>query len=126
MNTLRDVLTQSEKDGVALGHFNVANAAMLKAVLNATAELRVPVLVGASEGEREFMGTRQLAVLFNSLREELGVTAFLNADHTHSSAKAVDAAKAGFGAVVIDFSALPFDENVSSYESNGSSDINSG
>jgi fructose-bisphosphate aldolase class II len=105
-------LTQSEKDGVALGHFNVANFEMLKAVLSAAAETHVPVLVGASEGERDFLGTRQLAVLFKSLREELDLPAHLNADHTHSLAKAVEAAKAGFDAVVIDFSALPFDENV--------------
>ena len=112
MSTLRSVLTQSEKDGVALGHFNVANLEMLKAVLRAAAETRVPVLVGASEGERDFLGTRQLAVLLKSLREELDLPAFLNADHTHSLAKAVEAAKAGFDAVVIDFSALPFEENV--------------
>ncbi|MGD0098355.1 MAG: class II fructose-bisphosphate aldolase [Terracidiphilus sp.] len=111
MNTLREVLTQSERDGVALGHFNVANLVMLKAVLNAAAETDVPVLVGASEGERDFIGTRQLAVLVKSLREELDLEAFLNADHTHSLAKAVEAAKAGFDAVVIDFSALPFEEN---------------
>jgi fructose-bisphosphate aldolase class II len=37
----------------------------------------------------------------------------LNADHTHSLAKAVEAARAGFDSVVIDFSALPFDQNVS-------------
>ena len=112
MNTLRNALTQSEKAGVALGHFNVANLEILKAVLSAAAEAHVPVLVGASEGERDFLGTRQLAVLLKSLREELDLAAFLNADHTHSLAKAVEAAKAGFDAVVIDFSALPFEENV--------------
>ncbi|MGA2538870.1 MAG: class II fructose-bisphosphate aldolase [Terracidiphilus sp.] len=112
MNTLRNVLAQSEKDGIALGHFNVADLLMLKAVISAAAETRVPVLVGASEGEREFLGTGQLAVLFKSLRDELDVPAFLNADHTHSLAKAVEAAKAGFDSVVIDFSALPFEENV--------------
>jgi fructose-bisphosphate aldolase, class II len=112
MNTFRNVLIQSERDGVSLGHFNVSNLETLKAVLGAAAESRVPVLVGASEGEREFLGTRQLAVLFRSLREELDLTAFLNADHTHSLAKAVEAAKAGFDSVVIDFSALPFEENV--------------
>jgi len=112
MSSLRSVLTQSEKDGVALGHFNVASLEMLKAVLAAAAETHLPVLVGASEGERDFLGTRQLAALLKSLREENDLPAFLNADHTHSLAKAVEAAKAGFDSVVIDFSALPFDENV--------------
>jgi ketose-bisphosphate aldolase len=112
MSSLRNVLTQSETDGVAVGHFNVANLEMLKAVLSAAAETHVPVIVGASEGERAFLGTRQLAALLKSLREELDLPAFLNADHTHSLTKAVEAAKAGFDAVVIDFSALPFEENV--------------
>jgi len=59
------------------------------------------------------MGTRQLAALVKSLREESDLPVFLNADHTHSLAKATEAAKAGFDAVVIDFSALPFEQNVS-------------
>jgi len=37
---------------------------------------------------------------------------FLNADHTHSLSKGIDAAKAGFDSIVFDLSALPFDENV--------------
>src|SRR5262249_7816980 len=36
----------------------------------------------------------------------------LNADHTHSLGKAVDAAKAGFDMIVFDASALPFEQNV--------------
>jgi fructose-bisphosphate aldolase class II len=112
MDTLPNVLAQAEKNGVALGHLNVSDLVMLKAVFSAAAETNVPVMVGASEGERAFLGTRQLAVLFKSLREELDVPAFLNADHTHSLAKAVEAAKAGFDSVVIDFSALPFDQNI--------------
>jgi fructose-bisphosphate aldolase, class II len=113
MNTLRSVLTQSEKEGVAIGHFNVSDFALLKAVVAGAAESKVPVLVGASEGERNFFGTQQLADLVRSLREQSGQPVFLNADHTHSLAKAVEAAKAGFDSVIADFSALPFAENVS-------------
>src|SRR5215831_1962251 len=57
MNTLRSVLVGLEREGVALGHFNVADLLLLKAILAAAAEIRVPVLVGASEGERHFFGT---------------------------------------------------------------------
>ena len=113
METLRTILTRSEEQGVALGHFNVSDLVLLKAVLAAAAEIEVPVLVGASEGERDFLGTRQLAALVKSLREESGVRIFLNADHTHSLTKAVEAVKAGFDSVVADFSALPFAKNVS-------------
>ena len=110
--TLRDVLTRLEKEGAALGHFNVADQTLLKAVVAAAAETKLPVLIGASEGEREFFGARQLAALVETQREESDFPIFLNADHTHSLAKAVEAANAGFDAVVIDFSALPFEENV--------------
>ena len=69
-------------------------------------------MVGVSEGEREFIGVPQIAVLVRSLREEFDFPIFLNADHTHSLVKAVEAAKAGFDAVVFDLSALPFEQNV--------------
>jgi fructose-bisphosphate aldolase, class II len=111
-DTLREVLTRLEKEGAALGHFNVADQTLLNAVVAAAAETKLPVLIGASEGEREFFGARQLAALVKSEREESDLPIFLNADHTHSLAKALEAAKAGFDAVTIDFSALPFEENV--------------
>ena len=111
-DTLRDVLTRLEKEGAALGHFNVADQVLLKAVVAAAAQIKLPVLIGASEGEREFFGARQLAALVKSQRAESDFPLFLNADHTHSLAKAMEAANAGFDAVGIDFSALPFEENV--------------
>jgi len=111
-NSLRDVLTRLESEGAALGHFNVSDQVLLKAVVAAAAETKLPVFVGASEGEREFFGARQLAALVKSVREESDVPVFLNADHTHSLAKAMEAANAGFDAVGVDFSALPFEENV--------------
>jgi len=111
-NTLRDVLTRLEKEGAGLGHFNVSDQVLLKAVVAAAAETKLPVLIGASEGEREFFGARQLAALVKCERELSDVPLFLNADHTHSLGKALEAAKAGFDAVTIDFSALPFEENV--------------
>src|SRR5215469_8952874 len=112
MRGFRDALEQSEKDGVAIGHFNVADWVLLKAVLASGQELKVPVVVGSSEGEREFFGVRQIAALVRSLREEYGCPIFLNADHTHSLAKAAEAARAGFDSIVLDLSALPFDQNV--------------
>jgi fructose-bisphosphate aldolase class II len=113
MDALRNVLTRLQEQGAALGHFNVADLVLIKAVLAAAVEVRVPVIVGASEGERDFLGTCELAALVKVRREEHGFPVFLNADHTHSLAKAEEAAKAGFDAVVIDFSAFPFDTNVS-------------
>ena len=112
MLTLSDVLKQSQKNGVAIGHFNIGDFMILKAVFESAQELEVPVVVGASEGERKFLGVRQIGAMVRSLREEFNFPIFLNADHTHSLSSAVEAAEAGFDSIVFDLSALPFEENV--------------
>jgi ketose-bisphosphate aldolase len=112
MQTLRAALQDAQARGAAIGHFNISDLVLLKAVLGAARELNAPVVVGLSEGEREFVGTRQIGALVRSLREEFDFPIFLNADHTHSLAKGIEAAKAGFDAIVFDLSALPFEENV--------------
>src|SRR5579863_2326138 len=112
MRQLRELLQEAQQNGVAIGHFNVSDLVLLKAVFAAARALNVPVLVGLSEGEREFVGTRQIAAFVRSLREEFDYPIFLNADHTHSLSKAVEATKAGFDSIVFDLSALPFEENV--------------
>jgi fructose-bisphosphate aldolase class II len=112
MRVLRDVLEQAQKKGAAIGHFNVADLVLLKAVFEAAQELNAPVLVGTSRGERAFMGVEQIAALVRSLREEFDFPIFLNADHTHSLPEAIETAKAGFDMVVFDASALPFEQNV--------------
>ena len=112
MKSLRDLLQEAQQNGRAIGHFNISDLVLVKAVFGAARELNVPVLVGLSEGEREFVGTRQIAAFIRSLREEFDYPIFLNADHTHSLAKGIEAAKAGFDSIVFDLSALPFDENI--------------
>src|SRR5258705_5674237 len=112
MQSLRDVLKKAQDTGVAVGHFNITNLVLLKAVFSAAQEVNVPVLVGLSEGEREFAGTGPIAAYVRKLREESGFPIFLTADHTHSLGKALEAAKAGFDSIVFDLSALPLEENV--------------
>ena len=112
VDQLRNVLEKAQNNGKALGHFNISDWILLKAVFASAQELRVPVIVGASESERAFLGVAQIAALVKSLREEEGFPIFLNADHTHSLESAIAAAKAGFDSVVYDVSALPFEENV--------------
>ncbi len=111
MLTLLEVLQHADATGMAIGHFNISELIAFKAVFEAAREKNLPVVLGVSEGEREFMGVLQVAALLKSLREEYNFPVFLNADHTHSLAKAIEAAKAGFDWVVFDLSALPFEEN---------------
>jgi len=112
MSHLNKILENAQRNGTAIGHFNISDWILLKAVFASAQELKVPVIVGASEGERAFLGVAQVAALVKSLRDEQGFPIFLNADHTHSLDSAIAAAKAGFDSVVYDLSALPFEENV--------------
>ena len=112
MTDLLATYRDAEKRGVAVGHFNVSDLTTLQSVEAAAQQLIVPVIIGASEGERKFLGDRQLAALVQSFREETGLPIFLNADHTHTLEAAVSAAQAGFDSVVFDLSALPFEENI--------------
>lgn len=112
MDTLRKILEQADKNRVAVGHFNISDLVTLKAAFEAARDLNVPVVVGVSEGERRFMGVRQVSAIVKSLREEYEFPIFLNADHTHSLPSAIEAAKAGFDWIVFDVSSLPFEENV--------------
>jgi fructose-bisphosphate aldolase class II len=113
MKALQQVLAEADQQKVGVGHFNISDLVALKAVHSAARELSVPVLVGVSEGERDFIGVHQIAALVRSMREEDGFPIYLNADHTHSIEKAREAAEAGFDLVVFDGSALPFEQNVS-------------
>jgi fructose-bisphosphate aldolase class II len=101
-----------------VGHFNISELATLKGVFSAAQEtsklknVDIPILIGVSEGEREFIGVRQAVALVHSLREEYDYPIYLNADHTHSFNKAVEAANAGFDEILFDGSALPMDQNI--------------
>ena len=112
MIMLYEVLKQADTDGVAIGHFNVSDLVAVKAVFEGARDHRVPVVIGVSEGERQFIGVRQIAAVVKSLREEYQFPVFLNADHTHSLPNAIEAANAGFDWIVFDVSTLPLEENI--------------
>lgn len=109
---LREILQSARVKGIAIGHFNISELAALNGIVSAARVLNVPVLVGVSEGEREFIGVRRAAALVRSIREEYGLAIYLNADHTHSLEKIKEAAAAGFDEVLFDGSTLSFEENV--------------
>jgi fructose-bisphosphate aldolase class II len=77
MPDVHEVLKRAQSNGVAVGHFNISDSVQLKAVFSAAQELKVPVLIGVSEGEREFIGVRQFAALVRSLREQFDSPSFL-------------------------------------------------
>lgn len=112
MMTLRECVAQARGRRVAVGHFNVSDTEQLYGVVRAAHGLGAPVIVGLSEGERDFLGVRQAVALIRSIREELGHPVYVNADHTYTLERVREAVDAGYDAVVVDGSKLPFEENV--------------
>ena len=112
MDSLLKIIGQAEKKSAAIGHFNISDCVALKAIFLVAQELNLPIIIGVSEGEREFIGVRRTALLVKNLREEFNWPIFLNADHTHSLEKIKEAAEAGFDAVLFDGGKLPLEENI--------------
>jgi fructose-bisphosphate aldolase class II len=111
MRTLREVIMDARGRGVAVGHFNISDSTQLNAIAEAARELNVPVMIGASEGERKFIGTRQAAALVRALRDH-GQEIYLNADHTKTIEGIKEAIDAGYDEVLFDGSELPLEENI--------------
>ncbi len=112
MLTLREALQSADTNKTALGHFNVSDLSAFHAVVRAGRRSNLPLMIGVSEGEREFIGLKEIALLVRLAREEHGLSLYLNADHTHSLEKSVAAAEAGFDEVIFDASRQPFDQNI--------------
>ena len=112
MKNLIEIIKEAEVNKIAIGHFNISDIAGLKAVFEAAYKLRLPVIIGVSEGEGDFIGRRQIAALVKSLKEEYNYPIFLNADHTKSLEKIKEAVEAGFDSVMFDGSNLSLEENI--------------
>jgi fructose-bisphosphate aldolase class II len=112
MKTLKQTVWEAREKKVAVGHFNISNLEALWGIFRAAQSLNVPVIIGVSEGEREFVGVKQVAAVVKSIRDEYDYPIYLNADHTYSFDKVKEAIDAGFDSVIVDGAKLSFEENV--------------
>ena len=108
---LRNYFEKAKKEHWAIGHFNFSTAEQLKAIVEAAAECKSPVMVATSEGETKFVGRQQAVALVKSW-QGLGSPVWLNADHHKSFDAIEEAVDEGYDTVLIDASKLPYDENV--------------
>lgn len=112
MKTLKQTVWEAREKKVAVGHFNISNLEALWGIFRAAQGLNVSVIIGVSEGERDFVGVKQVAAVVKSIREEFDYPIYLNADHTYSFDKVKEAIDAGFDSVIVDGAKLSFEENV--------------
>lgn len=90
----RELYARTRKEGFALGAFNIDNQETLKAIVQAAAKKKAPLLVEVSQGEVDFMGLNNIRCLVDNYKAEYGLEMYINLDHSPS----VEAAKAGIDA----------------------------
>ena len=101
----------------ALPAYNFNNMEQLQAIIQACVETQSPVILQVSKGARAYADKymlRHLAAGAVEYAHELGcdIPIVLHLDHGPSFEVAKDCIESGFSSVMIDGSALPYDENV--------------
>ena len=107
-----EVISDYKQKGKAIAHFNISNLDQARAICDVAEELKQPVIIGASEGERAYMGVKMVRALVDELNQEYTIPIFLNADHTYSLEKVQEVIEAGYDSVIVDGAKLPYEENV--------------
>jgi fructose-bisphosphate aldolase class II len=100
----RAVYERTKTEKFALGAFNVDNQETLKAIAQAAAAKKSPVLVEVSKDEAEMIGLHNLRCLVDNYKSELGIQMFINLDHSPTVEAAIAGIDAGFEFIHIDFS----------------------
>ncbi len=111
MRNLQEVLQEAKLGRKAIGHFNISDSTQFNAIVDVAHELELPVIIGVSEGEEEFIGMHNAVALVKAAREQ-GKEVYLNADHHHSVESCKTAIDAGFDSVIFDGVRLPIEENI--------------
>ena len=68
-----EIMEKAQIGGYAIGQFNISTDEQITAVVEVAKELNAPVIIGTSEGEREFIGVDQAVALVKSWQKETGL-----------------------------------------------------
>ncbi len=98
--------------GYAVGAFNVNNMEIIQGIVDAANELRSPLILQVSAGARKYARPNYLKKLVEAALLEADLPMALHLDHGDSFELCKSCIDQGFTSVMIDGSALPFEENV--------------
>ena len=97
----------------AIGAFNVNNMEIIQGIMQAAADEKSPVILQVSAGARKYAGQIYIMKLVEAaLTESPEVPVCVHLDHGPSFEMCKDCIDGGFTSVMIDGSALPYEENV--------------
>ena len=103
----------AKNGGYAIGAFNVNNMEITQAIVAAHAAKKAPLILQLSNGARKYASTKMLMDIIKSMEAQYPeVPIIVHQDHGDSLETCKSAIEAGFNSVMIDASALPFEENI--------------
>lgn len=114
----KDMFARAIKGGWAVPAFNFNNLEQLQAIIQASSNLKSPVILQVSKGARKYANPTLLRYLAEGAVEyakELGCNhpeIVLHLDHGDSFETCKSCVDFGFSSVMIDGSALPYEENI--------------
>lgn len=114
----REMFAKAVKGGYAIPAFNFNNMEQMQAIVQAAAETKSPVILQISKGARNYANATLLRYMAEGAVEyakELGWAhpqIVLHLDHGDSFELCKSCVDMGFSSVMIDGSALPYDQNV--------------
>ncbi|MEI7690045.1 MAG: class II fructose-bisphosphate aldolase [bacterium] len=109
----KDLYLKAQKEGYAVGAFNVSTLEAIKAIIKAAVRLKSPVVIETSEKEMNFLEPALVFDIVRELGEKLSIPIGLHLDHGKSLEMVKEAIQAGYTSVHLDGSKLSFAENVS-------------
>lgn len=113
----KDIFAKAVKGGYAIPAYNFNNMEQMQAIIQACVETKSPVILQVSSGARKYANANLLRNMARGAVEyahELGydIPIVLHLDHGDSFELCKDCIENGFSSVMIDGSALPYDENI--------------
>ncbi len=110
--TTRKMLDDARDGGYAIGAFNAENAEMVWAIVRAADELRAPVIIQTTSSTLKYFSPEMFAGMIKAEAQKTDVPVALHLDHGSSYELCCACIAAGYTSVMIDGSALPFEENI--------------
>lgn len=109
---LKKILAYAEKNNTAIGMFNATGLDSLQAIIKAAEYLNQPVIIAHAEVHNVYNDIELLASLLISAAKNAKVPVCVHLDHGVSFEMLKKAIDLGFTSVMVDASALPFEENI--------------
>lgn len=110
--TTTEMFKKAYEGKYAVGAFNVNNMEIIQGIVEAAAETKSPLVLQVSAGARKYANPIYLKKLVEAAVEESGVDIALHLDHGDSFEICKQCIDDGFTSVMIDGSALSYEDNI--------------